>query len=372
MSERKRVEIWPLSYESILKDLYNTPDNLKNCIDYYFKLSNDLIEKIQKIINQINIKRILFIGNTFNYFASYIPIYLMMHHSSKLNYWWQNYELTDFYDYNLPQFQDQNTIYIFISKSGESKLIKRSIERLRMLNIDKNQIWLVTNNLEPSVKNYCGLLFPINTSDELILGTKSFINTIFVIWLIGMILINENPFNNEIYNKLINIIEEMRKFESQSIEIANQIIEFFGIDFKFIYFLSKGASLSIAYQASLAAKTFGHVYANCLSFGLFYHGSFQIADENFRSIFYIGDDFNGNNIEIIPRLIDITTKKLAKGRILLIGNNEEIIDKVKNNPNVYIIKFKCNIPFLSPIIEYHVSTLIILEFAVRRGLIMFK
>ncbi|MHA1340112.1 MAG: hypothetical protein ACTSRZ_10750 [Promethearchaeota archaeon] len=371
MNERKKTEIWPLSFEALINDLKNAPNCLKYCIDTYFQQGNDLFNLIQQHLKKLKLKKVLFIGNTFNYFASFVPIYTLMNHSNKVKFWFHNFELTEFYDYILPQFLDQNTLYIFISKSGTSRLIVKSIEHLRMLKTDPSQIWLVTNNDETPIKKHCSMIFPINVVVELILGTRSFFNTTFVLWLIAMLLLGENPFTESTYDKLMSIVEEMKKFDVNAFKASEQIMQFFGIDFHFIYFLAKGASLSAAHQAALAAKTYGKIYANSLSIGLFYHGPFQIADDNFRGIFFIGDDFNSSSIEIIPQLIDITTKKLASGKILLISNNEKISKKVEDNPNVFLIKYQCKIPWLSPIIQFYISTCIFVQFAMKKGLIMF-
>ncbi|MHA1729037.1 MAG: hypothetical protein ACTSWY_09920, partial [Promethearchaeota archaeon] len=148
------------------------------------------------------------------------------------------------------------------------------------------------------------------------------------------------------------------------------ILNFFGTDFDFIYYISKGASLSSAYNAALAGKSFGHLYAEGLSLGLFFHGPFQVADKNFRFILIMGDNAGDPNIThdelLLPRLINRITEKLGSKKVLLLSNNSKLSSEMKNNPNVYIVDFKCGKSALSPIFEMFILHLINLEIAEKK------
>ncbi|MBD3352880.1 MAG: hypothetical protein GF364_15460 [Candidatus Lokiarchaeota archaeon] len=189
--------------------------------------------------------------------------------------------------------------------------------------------------------------------------------------MISQILLGEDPQRDQIRKDVASLVKIMRNYTKNNKEITKQILEFLGEDFRFIYFLSRGASLSAAYQAAFAAKSYGRLYAEGLSIGLFFHGPFQIADENFRCIFFIGDDYTEQSEDILPRLINLTTKKFGSGKTVLINNNKTLAEKVKDNPNVLLIEYEYSNTALSPIYQMFTSMLTFMDIALKRGLIMF-
>ena len=61
------------SYDSILGDILDSPSCLKTCIDSYFDNTYKVMfRKIRALLKTLKISRILFVGGTFNYFASLI------------------------------------------------------------------------------------------------------------------------------------------------------------------------------------------------------------------------------------------------------------------------------------------------------------
>ena len=79
MSEDKKPKVWPMTYQSILDDFKKLPDALENCSNYYFDLKGKkLFHEMSTILDNIQFTRVIFIGNTYNYFASFIPKYCFM------------------------------------------------------------------------------------------------------------------------------------------------------------------------------------------------------------------------------------------------------------------------------------------------------
>ena len=112
------TKIWPLTYSNILNDLKLLPESLKNCAEQYFSSNGRrFLTKIKKIVMDLNFSRVIFVGNTYNYFASLISLNIFLQSSEKLNFCWDSFELSEFYDYILPEDDIDSTLYIFISKS---------------------------------------------------------------------------------------------------------------------------------------------------------------------------------------------------------------------------------------------------------------
>jgi len=179
-------EKWPFYYEDIREEFLSLPESLEKCVDYYFyKEGKDLIHHIQEILPKLKFTHVLFIGNTFNFFASAIPKYILMNNKESVDFTWDNIEVTEFYDYFLPKERDVNTLYIFISKSGKSRLLKNAIEQLHILNVDPNLMWLVTNDVKSPISPFCGVILPIHVGSEIVLSSKSFPHTIIILYFIS-------------------------------------------------------------------------------------------------------------------------------------------------------------------------------------------
>jgi len=226
------------------------PESLKNCAEQYFSSNGRrFLNKIKDIVSKINFSRVIFIGNTYNYFASLISLNIFLQSSEKLKFCWDSFELSEFYDYILPEDDINNTIYIFISKSV-SKLITKSIDHLIDIDTDPDKIWLITDNPDLDISEKCGVIFPVHAGSEIVLGTKSYQNTIIVLYLISEILQKKDPVDYENYIGIESLIHFMRDFWKRKDDIIPEIIHFLGPKPKYLHIISRGASLSTAYEAA--------------------------------------------------------------------------------------------------------------------------
>lgn len=371
--EKTKTDIWPLSYKSLIKDLIDEPSCLNICLDKYINSEGkDLLINFKKNIQSIQFSKIFFIGNTFNYFASLIPKHCIMSYKEQMPFTVFNFELTEFYDYFINQLDFSDSLFVFISKSGSSRLLLKSIEYIIMLRVDPHRIILITDNPTSDIAKNCGFTFPIYVGSELILGTKSFQNTVLVLHFIMKILLKQDPFDQKEIGNINQMINAMTDFGKEYKPIAEKVLGFLGKDLKFLHFLARGVSLSTAYHFALESKTYSRIYAAGMSMGLFFHGPFQIAEENFRCVFYIGDNQDIANENIINKLLQIILTKYNNSRIVLISNNKVFNLKNQNNPNILNIPYSCEQTSLSPIFEMFISMLFLVESAQKRGLIMFE
>lgn len=368
---RIKVKKWPYSFSELKKDLLDIPKTLDQCLKYYtdgegFKLLSDVCKSIKKL----NFSRVLFIGNTFNYFASFIPIYCFRVSEREIKFCWDSYELSEFYDYILPPEKDESTLYIFISKSGNSRLLKKSINQMHLSGIDPNYIWLITSSKDVEISKYCGHIFPILVNSEIVLGSKSFCNSAFVLNLVSRILSGNEPIQKDIRSGINILIKDMKKF-SKSIEAnTKSILEFIGDNFQFLYFISKGASLSTSYDAALSAESYAQIYSEGISLGLFFHGPFQVLSEKTGCFILIGDEIGEESNTELARLINLITERLGTDRVVLLNNNPGLSAKMKKNPNVLVIDYHSELPCLSPIFEMFILHFVFLEIANKKALIL--
>ncbi|MHA1511252.1 MAG: hypothetical protein ACTSRX_05970, partial [Promethearchaeota archaeon] len=222
-------EKWPYFYEDIKEEMSHLPESLEKCIDNYFhKEGKDIINHIQDILPNLKFSHVLFIGNTFNYFASAIPKYVLMNDKESVDFTWESIEVTEFYDYFLPKERDANTLYIFISKSGKSRLLRNAIEQLHILNIDPNLMWLVTNDVKSPISPYCGIILPIYVESEIVLSSKSFPHTIIVLYFISQILLGKDPISKESQDEIMKFISELKEYRKIEPPLTQSLVDFIG------------------------------------------------------------------------------------------------------------------------------------------------
>jgi glucosamine 6-phosphate synthetase-like amidotransferase/phosphosugar isomerase protein len=227
--EKTKTDIWPLSYKSLIKDLIDEPSCLNICLDKYINSEGkDLLINFKKNIQSIQFSKIFFIGNTFNYFASLIPKHCIMSYKEQMPFTVFNFELTEFYDYFINQLDFSDSLFVFISKSGSSRLLLKSIEYIIMLRVDPHRIILITDNPTSDIAKNCGFTFPIYVGSELILGTKSFQNTVLVLHFIMKILLKQDPFDQKEIGNINQMINAMTDFGKEYKPIAEKVLGFLG------------------------------------------------------------------------------------------------------------------------------------------------
>jgi len=367
-------EKWPYFYEDIKEEMSHLPESLEKCIDNYFhKEGKDIINHIQDILPNLKFSHVLFIGNTFNYFASAIPKYVLMNDKESVDFTWESIEVTEFYDYFLPKERDANTLYIFISKSGKSRLLRNAIEQLHILNIDPNLMWLVTNDVKSPISPYCGIILPIYVESEIVLSSKSFPHTIIVLYFISQILLGKDPISKESQDEIIKFISELKEYRKIEPPLTQSLVDFIGKDFKVMYLISRDpVSEASCKLLALNANSFIGSMCEGISLGLFFHGPFQIFERKqintqIKCIMIGAYEKDETEKETLPRLIDLILQRA--GSMALISNNPELSEKFKDESKISVINFESNFTPLLPIFHSYILSSVLLRISLSRGLI---
>lgn len=367
-----------MNFESIRNDLLGIPKALLNCLNYY--LSSEGLEKLKsipKMIKSYNIEQILFIGHSYNYFASLIAYYFINsfvlstrqkpQDQKKINC--KIEEIDDFLGYFNYNLKNSNIVFVFISQSGNSIQVQEGIKKLKEKEIPPQNIWGISNNSDSFLAK-CVLpeyFFPINSGKEEVIGTKSYINSILVLNLVSRFILGESSICSKLEEEIRQLVFEI-KFYGQDVEFhTRELVKFLGDDFNFLYFISKGASLSTAYQAAQSCTAYTRTFSEGISMGLFLHGPFQIVDDTFRCVLVIGDD---TSIESTIDLMDLITKKIGKGKVILINNSRKLSSMGRANENIYVFEHTITNPYLAPMFEIIVIQYLLLEQAKKRGVIL--
>ncbi len=355
-----------LRFDAILEDFLSIPKALLRCLRYYIAEGEVLLKKLGQHIESKGFQRIIFIGHTYNYFASIIPYYYITKKLKPSEFFCAHYEVEDFLNYFNASQLCKKCLFIFISESGESIQIKQSIEKLLQKNITTEQICGVSNNPESFLAKKAHFHFPMMSGSQQVIGSISYITTLLVLYLIARVFMKEDPISPKVEEEIRNLIFETKFYCTDWAFHLKSINDFLGVDYNHLYFISKGASLSTAYQGALNSKSYVRLFGQGFNIGLFLHGPFQLVDDSFRCILVVGDN---SSIEDTLRLIDMITKKLGSGKVVLINNSRELSSLGRANPNVWVFEHTTTNSFLAPIFEILLVQFLLLDQALRRGVI---
>ena len=368
MAEIKNGKI-KFSYESILNDLFEFHSSFKSCKDAYFsQKSRKMFHEIQELLVFSIISRVIFIGNDFNHFGSIVAMHCLNTASKpKFRFNSEFYEASEFYDYVLPRKRDDDTLFILLSKSGQSKIVTKIVDQLHLLKIDKKLMWFVTNSPESINAKHFGFVFPTYVKSEIVHGTKTFQNTVFILYLISQLLLGRDPLNEENSELFENMAQDLSNYKLKHLEISKKVIEFLGKKFKFLYYISRGVSQSTANNSALLSISLFNIFSESISLGQILPRSIEVSSDNVRCIFLINNE-NGEFMENLPSDINAISNNL--GRTILITNNNNLASSVENNSLVLPIKYHCDLFALSPIFESIIIQSILIEYVKSKELII--
>jgi glucosamine 6-phosphate synthetase-like amidotransferase/phosphosugar isomerase protein len=366
-----------MSYLSVVEDLIQIPKALSSCLRHYLSEEGmERFKKAQQILSKNKFNRIIFLGHSYNYFASMIPFfYLNSRYRCEFDAITQNFnkkeclniEIDEFrYDLTMKSYL-QESIFVLVTRSGQSPQILKGYEKLREANIPSEQIWTITNNEQSFISQNCPIVFPLHAGEEQIIGTKSYVNTILVSYIIARLFWGEDPLPPKLEDEIRQLIFEI-KFYGQDWEYhTKNLTEFIGQDYQFLYFISKGCSMASAHLSALFSKTYNRTFGEGISIGLFLHGPFQIVDDTFRCVLITGDE---TSVEETIKLMELITKKIGTGKLISINNSRNLSALGRGNPNVFVFEHTTKNTYLAPIFEIIVLQFLILQMAKKKGIII--
>ena len=233
-----------MNLELILEDLLNLPKSLLTCLKFY--LSDEGMEKLEslkKIAQQPNIKKIVLIGHTYAYFASF-TLFRYLNSKSNLKSGRDrdtpqkvclNYELDEFISYFNPIQDAQDAIYIFISRKGNSIQIQEGIKKLLSSDISPENIWGISNDHESFLGRHTHQFLPLCYDSEQITGTKSYVNAILTLYFIGRSIMNKDPIPLAREEQIREMIIELKFYGQDWQNHTKNLTDFIGNDLQNLF-----------------------------------------------------------------------------------------------------------------------------------------
>lgn len=250
---------------------------------------------------------------------------------------------------------DENTLYIFITQSGETSDTLKSVERVKK---ETNLPTLcITNVEESSIWNVCDYKVACFAGVEAgIAATKSFTSQMLCLILISLKLIENVEEESvtksykdslrhlpEIMKKALGKRDEIRKFASTLAKKDPVIIT------------ADGISYSLAKEAALKIKETSYKNISAAILGEFMHGHVAVLNSKKSALIYITVD------NIMERSVNNLNKIIEDYHpyLVIIGKPDE---HIKANLNIYV---KCQNEIQQLFANVVISQLIALETALK-------
>ncbi len=260
-------------------------------------------------------------------------------------------EIASEFIYKEPILDDKNTLFIFISQSGETADTLRALEIVKKKGFDNIAL---TNVLYSSIARLASHTLPTVAGPEIaVASTKAFVCQLTALYMFACHLHNVKENNFIDYEKdILSIANNILSFDRDKINsIAKEIYN----DSTAI-FLGKDLDYIIAMESSLKLKEISYINSTSYPSGELKHGFLALVEEGTPLIIFA----TGSDIQI-SKTINAAHESSARGaKEILITNRYEHYLEHKNS--IYINSAN---PLLAPILAiapmqylaYKVSTL---------------
>ena len=215
---------------------------------------------------------------------------------------------------------DENTLYIFITQSGETSDTLKSVEKVK--SIPNVSTLCITNNENSTIWSMCDYKVACYAGVEHgIAATKSFTSQMLCLILISLKLI-ENVHGIEATSKykeslfyLPVIIEKSLSKRSEIKKLASKLAQE-----KVIIITADGISYSLAKEAALKTKETSYKNITAAILGEFMHGHVAVLNMKSTLIYITVDKISERSIENLKKI-----QTQYKPNLVIIGPNSEDI-----------------------------------------------
>ena len=325
----------------MLKEIYEQPLTVKNCI-------NEYVDSLKKNINIINfpiepnsINKIVLIGCGTAYNSCLTA-----------KYWFKELTTIDVeidiaseFRYRNLKFNTKN-LYIFVSQSGETADTAAALDLCKKNNV---KTCSVVNIIESTIARNSDWVLPIHAGTEIgVASTKAFLGQLTVLYILCLKLsiirkdIDESTYEKNIRNlkKLPEAIKECINTENNVQLMAKEFLSANGS-----MFLGRRLSFPIALEGALKLKELSYLHAEGYPAGEMKHGPLALIEEGLPVIILAPKD------KYFEKTISNMQEVIARGgKILFITDNKK--DSLNEN-----IRFGLRVPHLDNLLSPMLLTL---------------
>ena len=337
----------------MLKEIFEQPVTIKNCISEY-------VDSLKKDINIYNfpiepneINKIILIGCGTAYNSCLTAKYWFEELSSIE----VDIDIASEFRYRKLKFNSKN-LYIFVSQSGETADTAAALDLCKKNNAKTCSI---VNVVESTIARNSDWVLPIHAGTEIgVASTKAFLGQLIVLYILCLKLSDvRKDIKKESYEKSIKNLNRLPEAIKECIDTESNV-QLMAKEFlkaKGSMFLGRGSSFPIALEGALKLKELSYLHAEGYPAGEMKHGPLALIEEGLPVIILAPKD------KYFEKTLSNMQEVIARGgKILFITDNK----KESLNEN---IRFGLRVPhlddFLSPILltiplqllAYHVALL---------------
>lgn len=325
--DKQLIDLTPAPYPHwMIKEIWDQIDSSNRAINNGGRLSGPLNIKLGGLEDNKNkllrYKKINFLACGTSYhaalFGNIIYSKFGFFDSIKIN------DASEFYDYNF----EENTLYVVLSQSGETKDVHRAMEIIKKNNGEVISIVNVPESLIAR-EAMCGVYINAG-SEKAVASTKSFTNQVIVLILIALWWYKNLPnqrnqerdtFFSQLHTDLLNISKSIEHTINSTLEPIKKLAKKLHHS-DHIFCLGRGLLYPIALETALKIKEISYIHAEGFCGGALKHGPFALIEDDTPIFIISNDDDHANRMESAAEEV------LARGaHTILITNNKEKLFK---------------------------------------------
>ncbi len=245
----------------------------------------------------------------------------------------------------MPLFDDGDSVFIFVSQSGETADTLRALRKVSSLGIPTVAI---TNVPSSTIVREADGFIPMRAGIEIsVASTKAFSSQVSILYLLASrIAFEKGLINSEEMKKSDNDLSVAAQVLEQSIEnykhkITSGLATKYSKYQKFI-FLGRHISYPFAMEAALKLKEISYIFAQCYPAGELKHGPIALIDENIPVVL-----FSSLHEIIYKKLISNAQEVKARSGHLVIFAFEDQDELISLADDAFVVS-RVN-PFLGPL-----------------------
>ena len=296
----------------MIKEIFEQPITTKTCLKEYIDKIREEINFYNLPVNINKLKKIILIGCGTAFHSCLIAKYWLEEMTS-LDV---DVDIASEFRYRKIKF-DKNTLYIFVSQSGETADTYAALDICKKKNV---KTCAIVNVVESSIARASDCVLPIHAGPEIgVASTKAFLGQILVLYLlilkIGFL---KNDIDRINYKKKIIELKKIPKLISETLkkEEKIQLIAKDIYNSKGSMFLGRGLSFPIALEGALKLKELSYLHAEGYPAGEMKHGPLALIEDGLPVVVIAPKD------KYFEKTLSNMQEVIARGgKVLLITNS---------------------------------------------------
>lgn len=194
-------------------------------------------------------------------------------------------DAAEFLHYTNSSYQNNATVFMLISRSGETIEISRTLQLLKR----RGQFVIgITNEADSILAKQSDLPLLIGGPSDHLVAVQTYLTTLLTLHLLAEVTINDSP-PDHLVNQLRDLVELERTqisfYKDRSLHWKQEMRSY-----QAIYMLARGVSMASAHQGALMLHEMSRFPGIVFSAGHFRHGPWEVVDGRIRCFVFAPQD----------------------------------------------------------------------------------